>query len=210
MTRVLVVDDHAVVRRGVLQILRDELRGAALGEASSADEALRLIRAEQWDVVVLDIAMPGRSGLDALQEIVQCRPSLRVLILSMHPEDQMAVRVLKAGASGYLTKDAAPRELVQAVRSLLDGERYVSPSVVQILVNGLQGDDTRPPHETLSNREFEILRMITAGSTVTEIAGALCLSAKTVSTYRARILDKLHLHTTAELIHYGVEHDLSS
>lgn len=208
MIRALVVDDHAVVRHGVMHILSEELEGAVLGEAGSADEALRLVFQGHWDVVVLDITMPGRSGLEVLQDIKRERPNLPVLILSMHPEDQMATRVLKAGAAGYVTKDGNPVELIEAVRIVLRGGRYVSPTVAERLVLDLQEESRRLPHERLSDREYEVLCMIARGRTVTEVAETLGLSVKTVSTYRTRILEKLHMHNNAELIHYALQHKL--
>ncbi len=208
MIRALVVDDHAVVRHGVMHIIREEFQGALVGEASSTDEALQLVRRDPWDVVVLDITMPGRSGLEALQEIRHDRPALPVLILSMHPEDQMATRVLKAGAAGYVPKDSAAVELAEAIRTVLAGRRYVTPGVAQRLVLDLQSHDAGQPHERLSAREFEVLQMIGRGKTVSEIADALVLSVKTVSTYRARILEKMQMRNNAELIHYSVQHDL--
>lgn len=209
MIRALIVDDHAVVRRGVLQILREELENASLGEASTAEEALRLAHQEHWDVVILDINLPGRSGLEALQDLRRDKPGLPVLILSMHPEDQMATRVLKAGAAGYVMKDSAPTELAAAIRAVMKGGRYVSAALAQRLVMEMQSyEGTRLPHERLSDREFEVFRMIAAGRTVTEIAEILILSVKTVSTYRARILEKMDLSNNAELIHYAAQHGL--
>ena len=208
MTRVLVVDDHAVVRQGVMQILSRGLGSVELGEASDADEAIRLARKEPWDVAVIDISMPGRSGLDLLDELRHERPGLPVLVLSMHQEDQMATRALRAGAAGYMMKDTAPKELVAAVTTLLAGGRYVTPSLAERLVYDLQRADERLPHERLSPREFEVLCMLGRGKTVSEIADALSLGVSTVSTHRARIIDKMDAHSTAELIQYAVRHGL--
>ncbi|MBU1749567.1 MAG: response regulator transcription factor [Chloroflexi bacterium] len=178
------------------------------GEALNGQEVLEKVRAEAWDVVVLDIAMPGRGGLDILKELKHERPQLPVLVLSMYAEDQFAVRVLKAGASGYLTKDSAPDELVKAVRKVVNGGKYVSPFLAEKLASEINTDSIRLPHETLSDREFQVLRLIATGKAVKEIAAELALSTKTISTYRARILHKMNLTTTAELIHYAMRNRL--
>ncbi|RPI50405.1 MAG: DNA-binding response regulator, partial [Chloroflexi bacterium] len=166
------------------------------------------VRAETWDVVVLDISMPDRSGLDILKQIRSERPKLPVLVLSMYSEDQYAIRVLKAGASGYLTKDSAADELVKAIRKVVSGGRYVSPLLAEKLAFEIGDDSSRLPHEALSDREFQVLRMIAAGKSVKEIAAELSLSVKTVSTYRARLLEKMNLGTNAELIHYAIQNNL--
>lgn len=204
MTRILIVDDHAIVRRGLRELLSDEFRGAAFGEAATAQQALEQVWKKEWDVALLDITLPGRSGLDLLKEIKAARPKLPVLILSVHPEDQFAVRVLKAGAGGYLTKESAPEELVNAVRKILAGGQYVSPTLAEKLALGLRRDSTRAPHETLSDREYEVMCCIASGKTVTEIAGELSLSPKTISTYRARVLEKLGLKNNSEIIRYAI------
>lgn len=203
MIRILIVDDHAIVRRGLRELLSDEFRGAAFGEAATAQQALEQVWKKEWDVALLDITLPGRSGLDLLKEVKAARPKLPVLILSVHPEDQFAVRVLKAGAGGYLTKESAPEELVNAVRKILAGGQYVSPTLAEKLALGLRRDSTRAPHETLSDREYEVMCCIASGKTVTEIAGELSLSPKTISTYRARILEKLGLKNNSEIIRYA-------
>jgi two-component system invasion response regulator UvrY len=208
MIRALIADDHAVVRQGLKQILGDTPEMVVAGEATTGQEVLDKIRAETWDVVVLDISMPDRSGLDVLKQLRSERPKLPVLVLSMHSEDQYAVRVLKAGASGYLTKDSAPDELVKAIRKVVSGGRYVSSFLAEKLAFEIGTDSSRLPHETLSDREFQVLRLIAAGESVTEIAAELCLSVKTVSTYRARMLEKMNLGTTAELIHYAMQNHL--
>ncbi|MBU1879717.1 MAG: response regulator transcription factor [Chloroflexi bacterium] len=208
MIRVLIADDHAVVRRGLKQILQDTHEMVVAGEALNGQEVLEKVRAEAWDVVVLDIAMPGRGGLDILKELKHERPQLPVLVLSMYAEDQFAVRVLKAGASGYLTKDSAPDELVKAVRKVVNGGKYVSPFLAEKLAAEINTDSSRLPHETLSDREFQVLRLIATGKAVKEIAAELALSTKTISTYRARILHKMNLTTTAELIHYAMRNRL--
>lgn len=204
----LIADDHAVVRQGLKQILSEQPDMQVLGEAGSIPELLDHIRKQRWDIVVLDISMPGRGGLDGLKELKQEQPKLPVLILSIHPEDQFAVRALKAGASGYLTKDSAPEELVQAIRKVLTGRKYISPELAEKLATDLEKDTGRPLHETLSDREFQILRLIASGKSATEIAQKLSLSVKTVSTYRARILEKMNMKTNAELMHYAIKYQL--
>src|SRR6266511_17316 len=206
--KILITDDHAVVRKGLRQILADEFKKAAFAEAGNASEALDRIRKEAWDVVVLDITMPGRSGLEALKEIREARPKLPVLVLSMHPEDQFAVRVLKSGAAGYMTKESAPEELVGAVKKVLAGGRYVSPALAEKMASYLAIDTPNPPHERLSDREFVVLRMIASGKTVSQIARELSLSVKTVSTYRTRILEKMAMTSNAELTHYAIKNQL--
>jgi DNA-binding NarL/FixJ family response regulator len=208
MIRFLVADDHAVVRRGLKQILVEEFGSVDFGEAASSQELLQRIQEQEWDILILDITMPGRSGLDALKELRQIRPRLPVLVLSMHPEDQFAVRVLRAGAAGYLTKERAPEELIGAVRKVLAGGKYVGPSLAEKLALYLERDTEQLPHETLSDREYQVMCMIASGKTVTEVADSLALSVKTVSTYRARILEKMNMRTNAELTHYALKNHL--
>src|ERR1051326_8683944 len=200
--KILLTDDHAVVRHGLKQILADEFKKATFGEARNAQEALNRIWKEKWDVVVLDITMPGRSGLEVLKEIKRSKPKLPVLVLSMHPEDQFAVRLLKAGAAGYLTKESAGEELAGAIKKVLSGGRYISPSLAERMASYLDIDVQKPPHERLSDREFLILRMIASGKQVSQIAKDLSLSVATVSTYRARILEKMDMKNNAELTRY--------
>ena len=206
--KILITDDHAVLRRGLKQILEDGFGKIQFGEAANTGEAIAQVAREHWDLVMLDITMPGRSGLDALKEIKAIKPNMRVLVLSVHSEDQFAVRVLKAGASGFLNKDSAPEELVKAVRKVIGGGRYVSTSLAEKLAFNLDHPTDQLPHQTLSDREFQVLRMIGSGKTVSEIAEELSLSVKTVSTYRARILEKMSLKTNAELTRYAFEHKL--
>ena len=208
MIKILVADDHAVVRRGLKQIVADEPDMAVLGEAQTAQETLDLVRKEDWDVVVLDISMPGRGGVDVLKELRQTRPGIAVLILSMHPEDQFAVRCLKAGAAGYMTKESASEELVAAIRKVVGGGKYVSQSLAEKLACGLERDAEGPLHQSLSDREYQVLCLIASGKTVNEIAGELSLSIKTISTYRARILEKMEMRTNAKLIRYAIENRL--
>jgi DNA-binding NarL/FixJ family response regulator len=206
--KILLTDDHAVVRHGLKQILADEFKRATFGEARNAQEALDLVWKEHWDVVVLDITMPGRSGLEVLREIKKEKPRLPVLVLSMHPENQFAVRVLKRGANGYMTKESAPVELVGAIKKVLAGGRYVSPSLAEKLATYLAADTQKPAQELLSDREFQVLRLIASGKIVSEIARELSLSVKTISTYRTRILEKMGLRNNAELMHYAMQNQL--
>jgi two-component system, NarL family, invasion response regulator UvrY len=205
--RILVCDDHPIVRKGLRDILEQE-GPATIGEAASAAEALDLARKKPWDAVVLDITMPGRSGLELLKQLREERPNLPVLVLSVHPAEQYAVRVLRAGAAGYLTKESAPDELLTAVRRIVRGGRYISPSVGEALVADLDRPAGQSPHHGLSDREFEIMRLLASGKRVSEIAAERNLSVKTVSTYRARILQKLNLGTTAEIMRYAITHGL--
>lgn len=202
--RILLVDDHAVVRRGIRQILADDLPAAQFGEAGGTDEALQRIGETDWDIVILDISMPGRGGLDALKDIRALKPSLPILVLSMHSEDQYAIRAFRAGASGYLTKESAPAALVEAVRKVEGGGRYLSTAVADKLAAIRPIDDGRSLHESLSDREFQVLRMIAAGKTVKEIGFELHLSEKTISTYRTRLLEKMRMKSNAELTRYAV------
>jgi len=205
MLKVLVADDHAIVRQGLKLILTEEFSSLMFGEARNSQELLAQMCKDNWDIVVLDITMPGRSGLDVLKEIKQLYPKTPVLVLSMHPEDQFAVRVLKAGAAGYLTKENVPEEMVKAVHKVIGGGKYVSATLAEKLAFDLQTDTERPPHESLSDREYQVMCMIASGKTVKEIAEELVLSIKTISTYRTRILEKLNMRTNAELTHYAVK-----
>jgi two-component system invasion response regulator UvrY len=208
MIRVLIVDDHAIVRRGLRELVSDEFRGAAFGEASDARQALDQLRKKAWDLALIDINLPGKNGLDLLKELKAQWPKLPVLVLSGHPEDQFAVRVLKAGAGGYMTKESAPEELAKAIRKILAGGRYVSPALAEKLALGVRKDLTRTPHETLSDREYEVMSRIALGKTVKEIAEELSLSAKTISTYRARVLEKLDVKNSAEIVQYAIRNGL--
>jgi len=206
--RILITEDHAVVRQGLKLILADHFKKAVFGEARNATEALALVWKERWDVVVLDITLPGRSGLEVLKEIKRSRPRLPVLILSMHPEDQFAVRLLKAGAAGYLTKESAGEELAGAIKKVVAGGRYISPALAERMASYLTIDLQKAPHERLSDREFLILRMIASGKQVSQIAREVSLSISTVSTYRARILKKMDMKNNAELTHYALQKGL--
>jgi two-component system invasion response regulator UvrY len=206
--RIVIADDHPVVRRGLRAIVEDALRPAEVHEARNAAELLTLVRKREPDVVLLDIAMPGRSGLEALKELRREHPKIPMLVLSIHSADEFAVRSIKAGASGYLTKDSAPEELVDAIRTVVAGRRYLTPSVAERLASAVEGDAPEAPHEMLSDREFHVLRMLAAGKTNGEVAGELALSAKTISTYRTRTLRKMGMRTNAELAQYAVRHGL--
>jgi len=205
---VLIADDHAILRRGLKEILEDDLQDAIYGEAGNAQQVLAEVQRYEWDLVILDITMPGRSGLDLLHDLKQLRPNLPVLVLSMHPEDQYAKRVLKAGAAGYMNKETAPEELVKAVGKVLSGGRYVSAALAEKLASDLSADTERLSHERLSNREFEVLRMIASGKTISQIAEELHLSVTTVSTHRARILEKMGMANNAELMRYAMRNAL--
>jgi len=206
--KILIVDDHAIFRDGLRRILSDEFKGATFGDAANATEALDRVWKEKWDVVLLDITMHGRTGLDVLKEIRSSASDLPVLILSAHPEEQYAVRVLRAGATGYLTKESAAQELCKAVKKLLAGGKYISASLAEQLATEIQspkGD----LHETLSDREYQVMLLIATGKVPKEIGGELSLSAKTISTYRSRILEKLKLRNNAEIMRYVVERKLA-
>jgi len=208
MLRILIADDHVVVRKGLRQILTEEFLAAHIGEAADADELFTRVLKEEWDVVITDISMPGRSGLEVLQQIRQHYPKLPVLVLSIHPEDQYAIRVMRAGASGYLNKDSAPEELVKAVHRVLLGKKYITPALAEKLAETLDQDADKLPHELLSDREFEVLKLLAAGMAVAEIAEKLALSPTTVSTYRARVLQKMNARSNADLTRYAIEHNL--
>ncbi len=206
--KILIVDDHAVIYQGLKRILDDEFEGATFGEARHSQEALDLVSRERWDLVILDVDLPGRGGLDVLKQMRAEHPKLPVLMFSMHSEEQFAVRALKAGASGYVAKDSASERLVEAIRKVIRGGRYVSAALAERLAADLSRNVSPVSHEILSDREFEVMRMIAEGKTTTAIADLLSLSVKTVSTYRARILEKLQLETTSELIRYAIDHGL--
>ncbi len=209
MIRVLVVDDHAVVREGLKRILEEAGDVTVAGEAVSEDEALREAAKRNCDVIVTDLTLPGRGGLELLKELKRNHPRVPVLILSVHSEEQFAVRALKAGAAGYLTKETAPEELVHAIRKVARGGRYLSAAVAEQLANRLGADSEAPPHELLSDREFQVLTIIAQGKTVRETAEELSLSVKTVSTYRSRLLEKLRLSNTAEMVAYAIRNRLA-
>lgn len=204
MTRILLVDDHAVVRQGLKQILDGAVEDAVFGEAGSGEEAVRMVEAADWDAVILDISLPGRSGLEALKELRRARPRLPVLMLSMYPEEQFAVRALRAGAAGYVAKRTSAADLVAAVRSVLAGRKHVSPSLAERLAGEISLTPGRAPHELLSDREFQVFRLLASGKTVTASAEELALSVATVSTYRARILEKMGMRENHDLVQYAI------
>jgi DNA-binding NarL/FixJ family response regulator len=208
MTRVLVVDDHPVVREGLKRIIAEGSDLSVVGEASDGEEALNALRNHPCDIVLLDISLPKKSGLEVLKQLKGEMPRLPVLILSMHSEDEYAVRMLRAGASGYLTKENTPANLVTAIRKVIRGGRYVSATLAEKLAFDLHSDADRPAHELLSDREYQILTMLSSGKTVSEIAAELSLSVKTISTYRVRVLEKLHLKNNAELTRYAIKQGL--
>ena len=206
--RILIADDHAVVRQGLILILTQAFGQAEFGEAADSRQTIEAVLKHHWDLVILDLSMPGRNGLDALKELKTHRPALPVLVLSMHPEQQYAVRAFRLGAAGYITKANASAELVRAVGRILAGGRYVSASLGEQLASELSEPGRGALHEKLSDRELEILRLIASGRTVKEIAAELTLSVNTISTYRARILEKMKMRTSAELTHYAISNGL--
>jgi DNA-binding NarL/FixJ family response regulator len=208
MIRVLIADDHAMFREGLKQIFAKDTDMTVSDEASNTAELLEKVRKGNFDVLIVDIAMPGRNGIDALKELKQIRPNLPVLILSMYPEDQYAVRAIKAGASGYLTKNKAGRELIAAVHRVASGKKYIGPDVAEQLAIELEQDVNQPPHKRLSDREYQVMCMIASGKTAKQIADELCLSVSTISTNRARILQKMKMKNNAEITRYAIKHDL--
>lgn len=206
--KILIVDDHAVVRQGIKQILTEMSEPATIGEAANGSDAIRLLRDDSWDMVLLDIGLPGKNGIEVLKQIKSEWKKLPVLMLSMYSEDQYALRAIRAGAAGYMTKESAPDELLSAISKVRNGGRYISAGVAEKLVFELDEAASGLPHQTLSDREFEVLRLIASGKTVSEIADMLSLSVKTISTYRSRILEKMKMKHNAELTHYALKHEL--
>jgi len=206
--KIVVVDDHAVVRRGLIQILESMQEVNSISEASSGNELIELLKKDEYDLVVLDITMPGKSGLDVLKEVKAIRQNVSVLILSIHPEEQYAVRALKAGAAGYITKDSAPEELVTAVQRIMEGRKYISQSLAEKLADSYDISSSKLPHEKLSDREFEVFKMIASGNTVSSIAETLFLSVKTISTYQSRIYEKTGLKSRSEITLYAIKNGL--
>jgi two-component system invasion response regulator UvrY len=208
MLRILIADDHAIVRKGLKQLLLEEYPSAVIEEAEDAEGLILKSIQQKWDVVICDVNMPGRSGLDALHQIKQNTPSLPVLIMSMYPEDQYALRVLKAGASGYLGKDAIHEELINAVQTVLRGRKFITPSIAEKLADAFDSDGGKQSHEFLSDREFDVFKLLADGKPISEIAQQLSLSSTTVSTYRARILEKMGIRSNAEMTRYAIENKL--
>lgn len=208
MIKVLIADDHAVVRRGIRQILSEDSFIQVLGEAANSDEIMEQLYDQEWDILILDLIMPGKNGLDSLIEIKQRKPDLKVLVLSMHPEEEIAIRALKTGAAGYLNKDSVPSELIRAVRKIHAGGRYISGSLAESIFMSINKDMSPEPHKELSEREFQVLCLIASGNTLSDIAQELSISVKTVSTYRTRVLEKMAMKTNVELTHYAIKHKL--
>lgn len=208
MTRILIADDHAILRQGLKQVLADEIAGARFGEAGDAAHALSLLHKQTWDVLVLDINMPGRHGFDVLDEVRRNFPFLPVLVLSSTPEDQLGVRAIKAGAAGYLNKQTAPESLVAAVQTVLAGGQFISPALAGRLAAEVRRGSDRPRHDLLSDRELQVFKLIAAGKSVKEIAAELSLSAKTISTFHCRVFEKLAVKNDVELAHYARQHGL--
>lgn len=208
MRKILIGDDHPVIRKGLMQILQSEFTDIEFGEASNGAEVLDLVDRHEWDILILDMDMPGRSGLEVLAQLRASEVRLPVLVLSMYPPEQLAVRVIRAGANGYLGKDSADTELIAAVRTILNGRKYITPGVAEQMARQLEYPQGMTPHEVLSDREYQTLLMIASGKTVSQIAEELSLSVATVSTYRSRILEKMGMKTNAELTHYAVKNNL--
>jgi DNA-binding NarL/FixJ family response regulator len=207
--KILIADDHTIVRKGIIQILLKELPSALIEEASTAEELIEKAVNGRWDIVITDISMPGRSGLEALHQMKLSKPSLPVLVLSMHPEEQYAIRVLKAGASGYLNKEVAPEQLITAIRQILSGKKYITPAVAETMTSHLIKEDSKPAHQYLSNREFEVMKLLALGKSIKEISELLMISISAASTYKARIFSKMGVYNTASLTLYVLEHKLN-
>ncbi len=208
MVKILIADDHVLVRDGLKRLIESEAGFTVLGEAGNSDEALKFLHRRRCDLIILDISMPGKNGMELLKELRELYPQLKILILTMHPEERFAIRALKAGADGYLTKMSAPNELLHAIRKISSGGKYISASLAESIAQTLGEKSSGAGHELLSDREFEVMRLLGAGQTVSEIAKTLNLSRSTVSTYRKRILEKLGLHSNAEIIHYAMQHGI--
>lgn len=206
---ILIADDHAIVRKGLTQLIKDEFPNAYIAGVSDSESLISKLAEEQhWDIVICDLTMPGRSGLDALRQIKQIYPSLPVLIMSMHAEDQYALRALKAGAAGYLGKDNIHEDIIKAIRTVLLGKRFITPTVAEKLAQAFESDANQMPHEKLSDREFDVFKLLATGKPVSDIADQLCLSVTTVSTYRARVLEKMNLKSNADLTRYALNNNL--
>jgi two-component system, NarL family, invasion response regulator UvrY len=208
MIKVLLADDHTMFRRGLVQLLSLEGQIGVVHEVSDGNQAVAYVSGNNVDVLILDISMPGKSGLETLKEIKKIRPHVSVIVLSMHPADQYAVRVLRAGASAYITKESAPEDLIDAIKKAYRGDRYISPAVAELLADFVEHGPADEPHKSLSDREFEVLKLIASGKAMSEIGEKLCLSAKTVSTYKSRITEKTGLNSAADMTRYSIEHGL--
>ncbi len=210
MLKVLIVDDHALLRSGVIKILEEHYNDIKFGEASCASETFEIIKKQKWDIIILDINMPGRNGLEVIKELKRMNHNLPILILSMYHEDEFALRVFKDGADGYLMKDSVPEKLVNAIDQILDGKKYISPEAVELLTRDFENVSKKNPIESLSDREFEVMSLIASGKTVSQIAEELSLSVKTISTYRTHILEKLKLKNNAEIMRYVIDNKVGS
>lgn len=208
MLKILIADDHAIVRRGLKQILLEEYPSAQVGEVADAESLVTEVVTNDWEIIICDMNMPGRSGLDALSQIKQIAPHIPVLIMSMYPEDQYALRVLKAGASGYLGKETIHEHIIRAIQTVQLGKKFITPAVAEKLADAVREDSEKEPHELLSDREFDVFKLLAAGSSVSEIAHQLSLSTTTVSTYRTRILSKMNIRSNADLTRYALERKL--
>ena len=208
MKKIIIADDHTIVRKGLMQILVDGIPDIQITEVSDGNQLIKEVRKQKFDIIISDLSMPGRNGMEALKQLKEEFPKLPVLILSMHPEDQYALRVIKAGAAGYLTKDSDPDEMIKAVTQILSGRKYITASLAERLAENVGIDKSGDLHESLSDREFDVMKLIASGKTVSEIAEILSLSVTTISTYRARILEKTNMKTNAEITHYAIENKL--
>jgi DNA-binding NarL/FixJ family response regulator len=206
--KILIADDHSVVRKGLILILAEAYPHAKIEEVGDAVDLLKKVSKEVWTVIITDITMPGRSGIEIIKEIKDLQPKTPVLVLSVHAAEEYAVRAIKAGAAGYLTKESAPEELVKALESLLRGKRYLTSEIAELLADSYGDNFDKAPHENLSNREFEVMKLLAAGKSISEMAETLSLSVNTISTYRARILEKMHMHTNTDIIKYAIQHNL--
>jgi DNA-binding NarL/FixJ family response regulator len=205
---ILIVDDHAVVRKGLKQIIAEEYQDANIAEAADTESMIAEVIKSDWDIIICDINMPGRSGLEGLRQIKEINPEIPVLIMSMNSEDQYALRVLKSGAAGYLNKDTVHEDIIPAIAAVRMGRNFITPSIAEKLADSLQSDKEKAPHQYLSNREFDVMKMLAGGNTITEIAAKLFLNSTTVSTYRTRIFEKTGMKTNADLTRYAIEHSI--
>lgn len=208
MTRILVADDHTLVRESIIKTLSINMPDVTFGEAENATTVMGKVEKESWDLLILDLNMPGRNGLDIINDLKKYRPEMPIVVLSMYPEDQFALRVIKAGAVGYLTKNTSSAELLKAIKTILKGEQYITRSIARLLTEGLRSDSKKLLHEGLSNREFQVLLLIASGKSISDIALELSLSVKTISVYRSNILNKMNLKNNSEITHYAFKHGL--